>query len=706
MSTINGNLEALKQLRTELEPTHRDFNRLDAKTLRRGLRLPRLAVVGEASCGKSSVLEALTHIRFPVKEQNGTLFTTAVILRCTAIAKADAKITTGDSSAASGSIVQPLERNRGDADPRDLAGAVEQATRMLGLQDADSYSPQHGLYVKVSGPDLLPFFITDLPGICWDEEKRNSRDAVLCRELAEREMANPDVIILAVVSAEYGPNTLKILDLARKYDPKGERTLGVITKPDLALSEAHRLKFANIAQNTDPKHRLDLGWHILRNRSCPGWQISSQERDWTESEFFRVAPWSSVPQQARGAWMLRLRLGRILQASIYRSLPELSKAAKSKVEALSLRHHRLGPPLSTVEEARSCMVKVAARFQTLLAAALRGDYSDAFFFSEMDVGYGSVPEDSRVRKLRSMLGDLNGAFALVMVTKGAKDKLTDSDGLEGGDVQVPKHLKALVDFYQQPEPSFLQRDQYMAQVENTLSVNTTEAVISTIFREQASQWESLATTHIDLCKSSAKTFVECAIINIVGIDNKILGEVLKSFVDPFFVRVSMELEMKLQELLRHFTDGYLQPHETNFRNFLYKQRAGAKSHHISEAPIARASAEAVLTDMAKYYNLALPIFTENVIVLAVENCLISQMADILTIDRVLELNDDDLEPFATETEEIKQRRTEIEIERFEIKECLSACQKHLDRGFSGTHKLSFPSLLTLLVSMAISAWAD
>jgi hypothetical protein len=85
-------------------------------------------------------------------------------------------------------------------------------------------------------------------------------------------------------------------------------------------------------------------------------------------------------------------------------------------------------------------------------------------------------------------------------------------------------------------------------------------------------------------------------------------------------------------------------------------------------------------------QFTLQTFTENVITLVVDNCLISHMPDIITLDRVLELNDEDLEMFVTETEEMKQRRTDIKIERFELKEALSACQKHLDRGFSGTNR--------------------
>lgn len=67
----------------------------------------------------------------------------------------------------------------------------------------------------------------------------------------------------------------------------------------------------------------------------------------------------------------------------------------------------------------------------------------------------------------------------------------------------------------------------------------------------------------------------------------------------------------------------------------------------------------------------------------VDNCLLANLNEIITLDRVLELTDEDVQLFVTETEEMKQRRTDLKIERFELRKALSACQKHLDRGFSG-----------------------
>ncbi|KAF7538993.1 hypothetical protein G7Z17_g12527 [Cylindrodendrum hubeiense] len=689
MGRIDGSSEALQQLRAELEPIHRDFNRLDALTLRRGLRLPRVAVVGELSSGKSSVLEAFTHIDFPIRELHGTLFTTALILRCSSVAKADAKITTGDKSPKSETRIQPLKRS--GADQRDLGGIIEDATSSLEIKRIDGSYPQHGLYIKLSGPDLLPLFIVDLPGIRWQAEYR--ADALLCRELAEREMLNPDVTILAVIPAQDSPNVFKILDMVRRYDPRGERTLGIITKPDMATSQAEQIKFAKVATNMDPTYKLGLGWHILRNRSASECGISSLERDSIESELFRSSPWSSIPAQARGAWMLRVRLSRILQDSIKKSFPDLSKATENKLEAIEARLARLGPPLCSIDEARNYMFKVAARFQILAAAALRGEYSDAFFGEITFDNVSSPSDDTRVRKLRALMGDLNSAFALVLVTKGAQQRITDSEHPPENETEIPAHLQPLVEFYHQADTTSTPKNELVSHVEKMLSSNTsgqgftTEKMVTHLFRNQSSPWESITTTHFELAKSSVKAFVEAALAHIIGTDNRALGQVLKTFVDPFFEQKSEELESKLKELLKYYKEGYIQTHETNFRRILLQ---GQSALQTTTSPTeqgawstTRSNAEAAVTEMTKYYNFALQTFTENVIILGVENCLVSQMLEILNLDRVLELSDDKLKVLTTEPLETTQRRAALQLERSDLTAALKACQRHQNRGVSG-----------------------
>ena len=79
-------------------------------------------------------------------------------------------------------------------------------------------------------------------------------------------MKNERTIILAVVSAKNDFALQQATKHARRLDPQGNRTLGLITKPDTLDpgSDSERF-YVELAQNLDVKFRL--GWHVMRNRN-------------------------------------------------------------------------------------------------------------------------------------------------------------------------------------------------------------------------------------------------------------------------------------------------------------------------------------------------------------------------------------------------------------------------------------------------------
>ena len=64
----------------------------------------------------------------------------------------------------------------------------------------------------------------------------NMQDKSVIREgdsLLEEYLRQPETIILAIIPANQDISTIDILERASKFDPKGSRTIGVLTKPDL-----------------------------------------------------------------------------------------------------------------------------------------------------------------------------------------------------------------------------------------------------------------------------------------------------------------------------------------------------------------------------------------------------------------------------------------------------------------------------------------
>lgn len=68
----------------------------------------------------------------------------------------------------------------------------------------------------------------------------------------------------------------------REVDPSGERTLGIITKPDrLVEDSAQEKSFLALARNEDIFFKL--GWHVIKNRAFEEGKFSLLERNASET---------------------------------------------------------------------------------------------------------------------------------------------------------------------------------------------------------------------------------------------------------------------------------------------------------------------------------------------------------------------------------------------------------------------------------------
>ena len=100
--------------------------------------------------------------------------------------------------------------------------------------------------------------------------------------------------------------------MARELDPKGTRTLGLITKPDaLDAGSDSEAAYLRLAQNKDIMFRL--GWHVLKNRDYKMRDASSAERDEAEEDFFGTGVWTSMDPKHLGVKSLKPRLSNVLK---------------------------------------------------------------------------------------------------------------------------------------------------------------------------------------------------------------------------------------------------------------------------------------------------------------------------------------------------------------------------------------------------------
>lgn len=438
--------------------------------------LPQIIVCGDQSSGKSSVLEAISGVSFPVKADTGTRFPTELILRRNIVTSVKVSIAphhsrSDDEKAKLAEFREELG-NFGD-----LPSLIEKANAAMGiLPDGKAFS-RDILRVEVSGPDRPHLTIVDLPGVIHSENKYQSEgDVQLITNLVKEYMKEPRSVILAVISAKNDyPNQI-VLNLARKADPRGLRTLGVITKPDVLKpgSPSERTYLA-LANNLEVS--FHHGWHVLRNRDTDADDWNLAERDAKEEQFFQSSAWTSLQPSQLGIKTLRVRLSKLLLHQIARELPQLNKEILKKLADCKARQAKLGSPRTTAEQQQQYLIQVSLQFQTLLKAAIDGTYNDSFF--------GSV--DSRVahrKRLRSVIQKANAQFAKELSTNGHFYHIV-SELLPG------------------PCSKTIHRDEHVTSIVKMIGLNKgrelpgmfNPLIVTKLFQKQSSPWMDLANQH-------------------------------------------------------------------------------------------------------------------------------------------------------------------------------------------------------------------
>ncbi|KAJ4367197.1 hypothetical protein N0V83_007727 [Neocucurbitaria cava] len=172
------------------------------------------------------------------------------------------------------------------------------------------------LCLEISGPDQEHLSVIDVPGIfkSTTEGVTTKADIQLVRNMVRGYMDNPRSVMLAVVPASIDLATQEILELAAEVDIHGDRTLGVLTKPDLVDRGAE----SGVVDLVEGRGRpMKLGWHIIRNPGQKELQDKDMDRGSLEATFFRSStPWSSIEKGKVGIDSLRFRIKEVLSSLV------------------------------------------------------------------------------------------------------------------------------------------------------------------------------------------------------------------------------------------------------------------------------------------------------------------------------------------------------------------------------------------------------
>lgn len=240
---------------------------------------------------------------------------------------------------------------------------------------------EHIFRVELLGPNHNHLSVIDVPGIFRTptEGLTTNEDIDLVKRMVRRFIQNERTIILAVIPANVDIATQEILNMAKDVDPQGQRTLGVLTKPDLVDRGAER-DVLDLMQGK--KHKLRLGYCLIRNRGQQERAISTSERHQKESAFFNSGPFSTIAKDRIGIPALHARLRDLLQNITQREFPHVKREIYHRIMTCENELRTLGPSRESDYQQRIYLINLAVRFQTATGYALDTRYGTDDFFND------------------------------------------------------------------------------------------------------------------------------------------------------------------------------------------------------------------------------------------------------------------------------------------------------------------------------------
>jgi len=285
------------------------------------LTLPSIVVIGSQSSGKSSVLEAIVGHEFLPKGSN---MVTRRPIELTLVNTPDAQAEYGEFPALGLGKITDFS-------------SIQRTLMELNLAVPDSECVSDDpIQLTISSPHVPDLSLIDLPGyiqVVGHDQPLELKQKI--SDLCDKYIQPPNVI-LAISAADVDLANSTALRASRRVDPRGERTIGVVTKMDLVDAT----RGASILN--DRKYPLRLGYVGVVSK-VPAQSTSLFKKgsgnissiiSRNESAFFNAHPLEFGPEAgvAVGTSTLRNKLMHVLEQTMAASLQTTSDAIHQELE--------------------------------------------------------------------------------------------------------------------------------------------------------------------------------------------------------------------------------------------------------------------------------------------------------------------------------------------------------------------------------------
>lgn len=486
------------------------------------MSLPQLVVCGDQSAGKSSVLEALTEIPFPRNDNLCTRFATEIILRRANSNSLTIKIIPDSKRPANEQTpfkVFKASITNFDELPQIMNAAMDVMDIGAGASGPKSKAfARDVLSIEIEGPSRPQLTLVDIPGLIQTDTKGITKaDVELVGEITDHYIKQPRTICLAVVSAASDPANQSILTKVREVDPDGERTLGIITKPDrLPSGSGSETAYIELAKNNDVFFKL--GWHVLKNRTFEERDFDLMERNMAEAAYFRTSNFKVLPEHCVGVDTLRSRLSILLFEHVKQELPKLRTDLEEALIDAKTQLQVLGNKRTTAADCRAYLMRLSLDFHAICRAAVDGHYAGEYFTSDADPTF-SLTSPATIRRIRAVVQYMNTGFSDNMRANGHKFEIDMSD-----ETNVDSLVGPLIDtvlngwdwFSKSVSPNKKDWTEAIAWVRlalvrtrgRELVGNFNPLLIAELFWEQSEKWNGLAVEYVDQVADVCRRFLE------------------------------------------------------------------------------------------------------------------------------------------------------------------------------------------------------
>ncbi|KAI1462284.1 dynamin family protein [Annulohypoxylon moriforme] len=284
------------------------------------LTLPSIVVIGSQSSGKSSVLEAIVGHEFLPKGSN---MVTRRPIELTLI-------NTPDSDAEFGEFP-----DLGLGKVSDFSSIQRTLTELNQAVPESQCVSDDPIRLSISSPNIPDLSLIDLPGyiqVVGQNQPLELKQRI--SELCDKYIQPPNVI-LAISAADVDLANSTALRASRRVDPRGERTIGVVTKMDLV----DPVRGASILNDKQYPLRLGYVGVISRAPAATGLfkkgnvnvtsAVTRNENSFFSGHPLEFGPGSDVQV---GTSTLRKKLMHVLEQTMSASLQSTSDAIRQELE--------------------------------------------------------------------------------------------------------------------------------------------------------------------------------------------------------------------------------------------------------------------------------------------------------------------------------------------------------------------------------------